>query len=158
MEHAGQGRQRAPHRERGRQQDERRQHQPHARPGQQPERHGAAQPDIDRVDQPDQRRRHRCAEGDEGLELAVKQEGIAQPIDLFAEHQATRTDPGHEDAQDRSRSGRGGAEDEPELPQPCGLVDERAEPGKEQAESGATGSPGVGGIISCHKDWSLPDL
>src|SRR5205085_7857792 len=126
------GRKRSAHQDRRHGEDQRRQQQSHDRRDSDAELNRAAKREIDFRDDEKQQRRNGRRQRDEQLELRVKGEGILLCVGAAAEEGAAEAEAGHEDGEDGGGGGGRGAEDQPELPQPDGLINERAETGPEK--------------------------
>src|SRR6185503_1408607 len=110
-------------------------------PPEEPGRRRPAGPNVDTPDERDERRRDRGRSSDRELEDGVEAQGIPRPVGTGAEEEAPRAQSTEEDGQDRRRRRGGGTEDQHELPEPHGLVNERAGPGAAEEERDGRSSP-----------------
>ena len=105
---------------------------------QRPQNRRSAGGEVDLRHESEQRGRERRGGGDQQLQVAVEAERARMAVGAAAEERAAEAEAAHENRQHRGGGEGRGAEDQPELPQPRRLVDERTKPRPEE-ERGDSG-------------------
>ena len=128
------GRQRAPHHDRRHREHDRAEHEAEHRAADRSQLQRAAEREVDELNDGQDERRERRGDGDDGFELRVIEDRTRVAVGPGPEDEPPDAEPADEDGQHRGRRGGRGAEDQPELPHPRGLIDESGTARTEQQQ------------------------
>ena len=139
LDSARRGRKRASHQDRRHREDESGEKKPRERPAGDSQGERAADGDVRGANEPQERRRQGRRGGDRELEHAVEGQGASGLVRPASQDPTPDSQAAHEDRDDRGGGGGGEPEDQPQIPHPGDLIDERRQTGAKKQERNPQG-------------------